>query len=148
MSINLKDLGGQLLLQAAFTLAAVNLDLYVAPATEADSDNMLTHELCVGPDTYEVDMSTITHTVGTVAGIPQISWNPVDFSFTGPLTNSSGHLAVIGYRITMQFTGLAAPWNDTYVVYDELLPDGGITPADGNHLTLYPQVLLGNGTPG
>lgn len=137
MPVNLKDLGGKLMLERFFSTAVMWLDLFVSPAAQTDSQGMLNYELCEGPDTYEVDFSAVAYAVGLTngtTGVPQVEWMDVTFEFTAPLTNPSGNLKITGYRVTV----------DDTVLYDEMLPDGGMTPNVGERLTISPQFLLGN----
>lgn len=149
--VNWKDAGGKLVLESFFSTADLSLDLFVAyvGTTQADNNGMLQYELCEGPDDglYETDLGIVDYVVsltGGSSGIPQIEWDAIVLEFSGPLENPSGHLTIIGYRVTA--TSALAP-GGVCVLFDELLPDEGHTPSAGSKLTIYPQSLAGNGTP-
>jgi len=138
MALVLTDLGGQKILEDFFSAATMTLTLFVDPGSTSDGHEYADYEDPIGPDTYEINLGAVAYAVSlTTEGVPQIEWTEQVWNFTGPLTNSSGNRTVLGYTVAA----------DDIVLWEEMLPEGGITPDLGNKLTIYPQFLLGNGTP-
>ena len=117
--------------------ANMYLELFTDSGALSNTDQGSGRELATGGGYAEIDLTTLDTAAGLSSGIGIIEWMDAVFTFTGPLTNSTNK-TIKGYIVLA----------DNVVIFEELLPGSGFTPANsGDTLTIALQFKLGNGTP-
>ena len=126
------DAGGQDILETYLLSGMFYIDLFTDSG--ALQDGQVIRELAEGGGYDDVDLDIINYTVGLSGGVPTVEWDPVVWTFTGPLTNAVNK-TIKGYSV----------YHNDIIIFEQLLPGSGYTPANnGDKLTISVKYKLGN----